>query len=77
MLDKIILASKSKVRKKILDKNNVNILYNSKWFDKFDLKKLIGLSSMENVARILERDDFKNRYRRFGSIEKDINNEST
>ena len=47
---------------KILDKNNVNILYNSKWFDKFDLKKLIGLSSMENVARILERDDFKNRY---------------
>ena len=27
-----------------------------------NLKKLIGLSSMENVARILERDDFKNRY---------------
>ena len=62
--EKIISNSKTYENQlfKILDKNNVNILYNSKWFDKFDLKKLIGLSSMENVARILERDDFKNRY---------------
>ncbi len=62
--EKIISNSKTYEKQlfKILDKNNVNILYNSKWFDKFDLKKLIELSSMENVARILERDDFKNRY---------------
>ena len=62
--EKIISNSKTYENQlfKILDKNNVNILYNSKSFDKFDLKKLIGLSSMENVARILERDDFKNRY---------------
>lgn len=62
--EKIISNSKTYENQlfKILDRNNVNILYNSKWFDKFDLKKLIGLSSMENVARILERDDFKNRY---------------
>tara|TARA_A100001234_G_scaffold221030_1_gene235547 strand:- start:179 stop:1372 length:1194 start_codon:yes stop_codon:yes gene_type:complete len=62
--EKIISNSKTYENQlfKILDKNNVNILYNSKWFDKFDLKKLIRLSSMENVARILERDDFKNRY---------------
>ena len=62
--EKIISNSKTYENQlfKILDKNNVNILYNSKWFDKFDLKKLIELSSMENVARILERDDFKNRY---------------
>lgn len=62
--EKIISNSKTYENQlfKILDKNNVNILYNSKWFDKFDLKKLIGLSSMENVARILDRDDFKNRY---------------
>ena len=62
--EKIISNSKTYEKQlfKILDKNNVNILYNSKWFDKFDLKKLIELSSMENVARILDRDDFKNRY---------------
>ena len=44
---------------KILSKNNVQIFYNSSWFDDFDLVKLINLSSMENVARLLERDDFK------------------
>ena len=43
---------------KILSKNNVQIFYNSSWFDDFDLVKLINLSSMENVG-LLERDDFK------------------
>ena len=39
--EKIISNSKTYENQlfKILDKNNVNILYNSKWFDKFDLKK--------------------------------------
>ena len=48
---------------KVLDKKNVKIFYNSKWFDTFNLKELIGLSSLENVARLLERDDFKKRYK--------------
>ncbi len=53
---------------KILSKDNVQIFYNSSWFDDFDLVKLINLSSMENVARLLERDDFKKRYQSGDSI---------
>ncbi len=53
---------------KILSKNNVQIFYNSSWFDDFDLVKLINLASMENVARLLERDDFKKRYQSGDSI---------
>ena len=53
---------------KILSKNTVQIFYNSSWFDDFDLVKLINLSSMENVARLLERDDFKKRYQSGDSI---------
>ena len=48
---------------KILRKDNVKIFYNSKWFNSFSLKELIQLSSQENVARLLERDDFKKRYK--------------
>ena len=48
---------------KVLDKKNVKIFYNSKWFATFNLKELIELSSLENVARLLERDDFKKRYK--------------
>ena len=48
---------------KVLEKEKVQIFYNSKWFNKFDLKDLINLSSLENVARLLERDDFKKRYK--------------
>ena len=46
----------------------MDVLYNSDWFNKFDLKQMINLSSMENVARILERDDFKKRYKSGDSI---------
>ena len=53
---------------KILSKERVDVLYNSDWFNKFDLKQMINLSSMENVARILERDDFKKRYKSGDSI---------
>ena len=48
---------------KVLEKEKVKIFYNSQWFDKFDLKDLVNLSSLENVARLLERDDFKKRYK--------------
>lgn len=48
---------------KVLNKDNVKIFYNSEWFNTFSLKELINLSSFENVARLLERDDFKKRYK--------------
>ncbi len=53
---------------KILKKENVKIFYNSEWFNNFNLKDLINLSSLENVARLLERDDFKKRYKAGESI---------
>lgn len=47
---------------KILDPEKTKIKYNSEWLSKLDLKDVINLTSHYTVARILERDDFKNRY---------------
>lgn len=47
---------------KILDKDKTKIVYNSEWLSKLSLKDIIDLMSNYTVARILERDDFKNRY---------------
>ena len=47
---------------KILDKEKTKIAYNSEWLSKLDLKEVIELTSKYTVARILEREDFKNRY---------------
>ncbi len=47
---------------KILDKDKTRIAYNSEWLSKMDFKDIINLTSKYTVARILERDDFKNRY---------------
>lgn len=47
---------------KILDKDKTKIVYNSEWLEKLTLKDLIDLTSKYTVARMLERDDFKNRY---------------
>jgi tyrosyl-tRNA synthetase len=47
---------------KILDKDKTKIVYNSEWLSELKLKDLIGLTSKYTVARMLERDDFKNRY---------------
>lgn len=47
---------------KILDKDKTKIVYNSEWLSKLNLKKVIELTSKYTVARILEREDFKNRY---------------
>ncbi len=48
---------------KILDKNKTEIHFNSEWLSKIDLEKWIRISSKFTVARILERDDFLNRYK--------------
>ena len=47
---------------KILDKKKTKIKYNSEWLSKLNLEDIINLTSKYTVARILERDDFKNRY---------------
>lgn len=48
---------------KILDKEKTKILYNSHWLKEVDLEKIIELSSILTVSRMLERDDFKKRFR--------------
>lgn len=48
---------------KILDKEKTQIVFNSKWLNDFSARDLIGLAAKQTVARMLERDDFSNRYR--------------
>jgi len=47
---------------KILDKNKTRIAYNSEWLSKMNFGDVIKLASKYTVARIMERDDFKNRF---------------
>ena len=47
---------------KILDKDKTKILFNSEWLSKMDFEDVIKLTSKYTVARIMERDDFKNRF---------------
>ncbi len=47
---------------KILDKKKTEIRFNSEWMSKFSPEDFIRLSSVQTVARMLERDDFSKRY---------------
>ena len=47
---------------KILDKDKTKILFNSEWLSKMDFEDVLKLTSKYTVARIMERDDFKNRF---------------
>ena len=47
---------------KILDPDKTTVRHNSEWIFELDLAKLLSLLSNFTVARILERDDFNNRY---------------
>lgn len=47
---------------KILDKNKTRIAFNSEWLSKMNFADVIQLASKYTVARIMERDDFKNRF---------------
>lgn len=53
---------------KILDIKQVELKRNSEWCEKLSLTELIKLMSNFTVARILERDDFFNRYKKGTSI---------
>ena len=48
---------------KILDKNRTKVVFNSDWCSKLGTEGIFDLSSRYTVARMLERDDFLNRYR--------------
>ena len=53
---------------KILDKNKTEVRFNSEWLGKMTFKDVIELASKCTVARMLERDDFKNRFKNEQSI---------
>jgi tyrosyl-tRNA synthetase len=48
---------------KILDPEKTMIVYNSSWINKMTPADFIRMSAQYTVARMLERDDFTNRYR--------------
>ena len=47
---------------KILDKDKTEIRFNSEWLSKLNFEEVLKLAATTTVARMLERDDFKNRY---------------
>ncbi|RDH83128.1 MAG: tyrosine--tRNA ligase [endosymbiont of Galathealinum brachiosum] len=53
---------------KILDKDRTKIVFNSEWMSKLGAAGMIQLAGQQTVARMLERDDFKKRYKAGQSI---------
>ncbi|MDO7210435.1 tyrosine--tRNA ligase [Acinetobacter nosocomialis] len=53
---------------KILDPSKTKIVFNSEWFSQKTAADLIQLASQQTVARMLERDDFNNRYKQHQPI---------
>jgi len=47
---------------KILDSKKTKVMFNSEWCRKLTSTEMITLAGQMNVARMLEREDFKNRY---------------
>jgi tyrosyl-tRNA synthetase len=48
---------------KVLDREKTRIRFNSEWINKLGSDGMIRLAAKYTVARMLERDDFENRYR--------------
>lgn len=48
---------------KILDQDKTEIVYNSSWINKMTPADMIKMAANYTVARVLERDDFKKRYK--------------
>ena len=48
---------------KILDPEKTEIVFNSEWFSKMNTEELIKLTAKYTVARMLEREDFKKRFK--------------
>ena len=47
---------------KILDPEKTSITFNSEWLSVMDVMDFVKLGSLQTVARMLERDDFKKRF---------------
>ncbi|MFQ5994706.1 MAG: tyrosine--tRNA ligase [Acidiferrobacterales bacterium] len=47
---------------KILDRDKTTVMFNSSWMNEMNAADLIRLASHHTVARMLERDDFQQRY---------------
>jgi len=48
---------------KILDPDKTQVRFNSEWFEKMTAMEVAQLGAFETVARMLERDDFKKRFK--------------
>lgn len=48
---------------KILDRDRAEVRYNGEWFSKMSFSDVMDLAAKFTVARLLERDDFSNRYK--------------
>ena len=48
---------------KILDKEKTQVVFNSQWHGKMSFEKALSLTSVVTLARIIEREDFMNRYK--------------
>lgn len=53
---------------RVLDIKKLNIRFNSEWLAKMDITKIAELLSRYSVQRLLERDDFFNRYKQQKNI---------
>ena len=53
---------------RILDSERTEVMFNSSWLGQMSGEDMIRLSSLETVARMLERDDFSKRYKSGVSI---------
>ncbi len=53
---------------KVLDIDKLQIRFNSEWLGKMDITKIAELMSRYSVQRMLERDDFANRYKQQKNI---------
>lgn len=47
---------------RVLDEKKTRVVYNSEWLAKLTLEDVVRLTATTTVARMLERDDFHNRY---------------
>ena len=47
---------------KVLDRGKTQVRFNSEWLGKLNFQQVIELAATTTIARILERDDFQNRY---------------
>ncbi|MCC3359668.1 tyrosine--tRNA ligase [Bacillus sp. REN16] len=48
---------------KVIDSEKTTVRFNSEWLSKLTFEEVIKLAATTSVARILERDDFQNRYK--------------